>query len=601
MSTPPTPHLPDPVAAAGHLLEIAERSRRLVAEFMARNAEHFGEPLKADPYGIVSGFAEASRKMWSNPAALATNLATLWWDHLTLWQRTSARLVFGVRSDPLVSAKGDRRFKDPAWDENPVFDFIKQSYLLTAQWMQAEIATIPDMDPQVLRKVEFYTKQFVDAMAPTNFVLSNPQVLRATIESGGENLFKGLENLLGDLERGHCDLRISMTDYGSFEVGGNIACTPGKVVFRNDLMELLQYSPTTQDARKRPLLVVPPWINKFYILDLGAKKSFVRWAVAQGHTVFVISWINPDASLAHKRFEDYLGEGVVAALDAIEAHTGEPSVNAIGYCLGGTLLASTLAWLTAKKKANRIASATVLTTMLDFSEPGELNVFLDDGQVTALEVEMDRTGYLDGSKMATAFNMLRANDLIWSFVVENYLLGKTPFPFDLLYWNSDSTRMPAAMHSFYLRKMYLENRLAQPKGITLAGVPVDLRAVKTPAFFLSAREDHIAPWTSTYLGTHLLGGPKRFVLAGSGHIAGVVNPPEANRYGYWTNDDTPWEADAWLAGAKENAGSWWSEWDRWVAGHSGGTVPARMPEEGRLPILGDAPGTYVKIRDVTGG
>jgi polyhydroxyalkanoate synthase len=425
--------------------------------------------------------------------------------------------------------------------------------------------------------------------------MTNPEVLRKTAETGGENLLKGLNNLLSDLERGKGKLHIKMTDTDAFRVGENIGVSPGKVVYQNDLMQLIQYTPATETVLKRPLLICPPWINKFYILDLRPKNSFVRWAVSQGHTVFVISWVNPDAKLAEKGFEDYMTDGYLAALDAIEAATGQREVNAIGYCLGGTLLGSTLAYMAAKGD-DRIKSATFFVAMLDFAEAGELGVFIDEEQLRALEGKMNKRGFLEGSEMATTFNMLRANDLIWSFVVNNYLLGNEPFPFDLLYWNSDSTRMPAKMHSFYLRKMYQENLLATPGGISLNGVPIDLGTIKTPAYFLSTREDHIAPWKSTYRGTQLLGGKKRFVLAASGHIAGVVNAPESGKYSHWVNTALPPDPEAWFHGATEIAGSWWPDWQRWVTALGKEHVPARVPGDGKLTPIEDAPGSYVKVR-----
>ncbi|MDD9875877.1 MAG: class I poly(R)-hydroxyalkanoic acid synthase, partial [Magnetovibrio sp.] len=413
-----------------------------------------------------------------------------------------------------------------------------------------------------------------------------------TIESGGENLLKGLENLLEDLEEGGGNIKIKMTDAEAFTVGENIATAPGKVVFRNDLMELLQFDPSTDEVAKTPLLIVPPWINKYYILDLREKNSFIRWAVDQGHTVFVISWVNPDAELAAKSFADYMLEGPVAAIDAVEKATGEKKVNCIGYCIGGTLLASALAYMTAKGTDKKVNSATFFTTMVDFEDAGELGVFIDEEQLTSLEKKMNERGYLEGGEMATTFNMLRSNDLIWSFVINNYLLGKDPFPFDLLYWNSDSTRMPAAMHSFYLRKMYLENKLVEPGGIELDGVKLDLRDIKVPSYIVSTREDHIAPWKSTYRATQLYSGKTRFVLAGSGHIAGIVNPPSKPKYGYWTNDKLPETADSWLGGAEAHDGSWWPDWDKWTKKLSGKTkVPARVPGAGQLKVLADAPGT----------
>jgi polyhydroxyalkanoate synthase len=430
-------------------------------------------------------------------------------------------------------------------------------------------------------------------MAPSNFALSNPVVLRETIDSRGENLVRGLNNLLTDLENSDGQLRIRMTDPDAFTLGENIAVAPGQVVYQNDLIQLIQYTPTTEQTHSRPLLIVPPWINKYYILDLQPKNSFIKWAVGQGYTVFVISWANPDTELAAKTFDDYLLEGPLAALDAIEQATGEAEVTAVGYCLGGTLLACTLGYMAAKGD-ERIKAATYLASMIDFSEPGDLGVFVDEDQLEALEERMSDKGYLEGSDMANTFNMLRANDLIWAFVVNNYLMGRDPFPFDLLYWNSDSTRMPAAMHSFYLRKMYIENKLIEPGGLTLAGQPIDITRIKTPTYMLSTREDHIAPWASTYAATQLYGGPVSFVLAASGHIAGVINPPDANKYSHWKNPKCPATAEAWLEGATEQEGSWWQDWDKWNARKSGKKIPARQPGDGKLAIIEAAPGSFAK-------
>jgi polyhydroxyalkanoate synthase len=491
----------------------------------------------------------------------------------------------------------DRRFKDDAWRENEVFDFIKQSYLLSARFFQNVVGGVDGLDNKTAQKVDFYTRQFVDAMSPSNFLLTNPEVLRKTAETGGENLLKGLSHLLADLERGKGQLRIRMTDDSKFWVGENIAVTPGKVVYQNDLMQLIQYAPTTEKVLKRPLVIFPPWINKFYILDLRPRNSFVKWATDQGHTVFVASWVNPDEALAEKGFEDYMQEGVYAALDAIEQATGERQVNAIGYCLGGTLLATTLAHMAAKRDT-RIKTATYFVTMIDFKEAGELGVFIDEEQLSALEEKMGKRGFLEGREMATTFNMLRANDLIWSFVVNNYLLGQEPFPFDLLYWNDDSTRMPARMHSFYLRRMYQADDLVKPGAIELLGVKIDLRKIKVPSYLISTREDHIAPWKSTYRATQIYGGPVRFVLAASGHIAGVVNPPESGKYSHWINETLPPEPDEWFQGATELAGSWWPDWHRWVTAQDKAAkdqVPARLPGSGALPALEDAPGSYVKV------
>jgi polyhydroxyalkanoate synthase len=590
--------LPDPVALSHNMAEIAERSQRLVAEFLQRQqpseAGAGGGIGMGDPLNIGTAFFEMTARMMADPAKLMQAQISLWNDYLTLWQRTTQRFL-GGEAEPIVEPpKGDRRFRDAAWNDNTLFDFIKQSYLLTARWMQSTVKDVEGLDDKTARKVDFYTRQFVDAMAPSNFLMTNPEVLKATLDSGGENLVKGLQNLLDDLDRGKGRLAIRMTDMDAFRIGENIAVTPGKVVFQNDLLQLIQYEPTTETVKRRPLLIIPPWINKFYILDLRPDNSFIRWAVDQGHTVFVVSWVNPGEDLAQKTFEDYMIEGPLAALDAMEAATGEREANVIGYCLGGTLLAATLAYMTAKGD-DRVKSATYLVTMVDFAEAGELSVFIDEEQLAALEERMKTHGYLEGRDMATTFNMLRANDLIWSFVVNNYLLGKDPFPFDLLYWNADSTRMPAAMHSFYLRNMYQENKLAEPGGISLAGIPIDLTSVKVPSFLLSTREDHIAPWKSTYAATQIYGGPVKFTLSASGHIAGVVNPP-GSKYGHWENTKTPATPDRWLESAKMVADSWWPSWEKWVAKFGGGSVKARVPGDRKLKVIEDAPGSYVRVR-----
>jgi polyhydroxyalkanoate synthase len=585
--------LPDPELVRRTMTDIAERSQRIMLGWLKRQSAEQPEARgSADPFNIGAAFIEMTTRLMSNPARLMQAQMGLWQDYMALWQNTTRRIM-GLGNEPVIQADPrDRRFKDGAWQDNEIFDFIKQSYLLSARFVQEVVKDVDGMDPKVAQKVDFYSRQFVDALSPSNFVLTNPEVLRKTVETGGENLLKGLTNLLADLERGRGKLRIRMTDVEAFKLGENIATTPGKVVWQTPLMQLIQYA-TTETVLKRPLLIIPPWINKFYILDLRPKNSFVRWAVAQGHTVFVVSWVNPDEELAAKDFGDYMEEGILAALDAIEATTGEKAINAIGYCLGGTLLACTLAWM-AVKKDRRIKSATYLVTLLDFSEAGELGVFIDEQQIQALEEKMNKRGYLEGSEMAQTFNMLRANDLIWSFVVNNYLLGNEAFPFDLLYWNSDSTRMPAAMHSFYLRNMYQRNLLKELGGITLKGVPIDLSLVNLPTYMLAAREDHITPWKSTYRGLKYVKGTKRFVLAASGHIAGVVNSPDSGKYSHWVATSTPAEPDAWEASATEMSGSWWPDWQRWVSRLSAETVPSREPG-GAVPAIEDAPGSYVSV------
>ncbi len=584
---------PDPQQVVANFTEIAEQSQRLVQAFIERQRQDtFQIP---DPGIVAKSFLEMTHHMLADPRRMMEAQTSFWQNYLELWYATSRRML-GQTAAPVIEPEtGDKRFKDDEWAENAVFDFIKQSYLLAARSIQDSVSDVEGLDPKTAERVDFYTRQFVDAMAPTNFVMTNPRVLNATLESGGENLVRGLRNMLSDLDRGKGQLRIKMTDLEAFELGKNVAVTPGKVVFQNELFQLLQYDPTTEEVFKRPLLIVPPWINKFYILDLRPKNSFIKWVVDKGFTVFVMSWVNPDERLADKDFEHYLSEGTLAALDAIQQATGERDVNAVSYCLGGTLLLCTLAYMAAKGD-DRIKSATCFTSMSDFEEPGELSVFIDEEQLDLIDQHMEEKGYLEGTHMAGVFNMLRANDLIWSFAINNYLLGKDPFPFDLLFWNSDSTRMPKRMHRYYLRNMYQHNRLREPGGITLLGEPIDLSKIKTPVYFLSTKDDHIAPWTSTYAGTQLVGGSVKFVLGGSGHIAGVINPEGSNKYGYWTNSKLPPDPHEWLSGAKENPGSWWPDWFKWVRPKSGTQVPARKPGDGQLQALEDAPGCYVKVR-----
>ena len=588
---PETQSPPDPAQSAKVFAEVAERSSRLMAEFLQRQAGGNGVAY-SDEFGIARAFMDLSASMLANPWKLAEMQTKMFWDHVALWQSTTLRMLGEDTQRVAEPAKGDTRFREADWQDQFLFDYIKQSYLIAARHMHDAVSSVEGLPEETQKKVNFYTRQYIDALSPSNFALTNPQVLRETLRSGGQNLLNGLNNLLADIEHGG----IRMADEKAFKVGVNVATTSGKVVFQNDLMQLIQYAPSTGTVSRRPLLIMPPWINKYYILDLREKNSFVRWAVDQGHTVFVISWVNPDGRYADKTFENYMFEGPLAAIDAIGKATGENRVNVIGYCLGGTLLGATLAWM-AEKGDERAASATFLASLLDFSIPGELGVFIDETQVENLERRMNERGYLEGSEMAATFNMLRANDLVWSFVVNNYLLGKDPFPFDLLYWNSDSTRMPAKMHSFYLRNMYLANRLKEPGGITLGGVPIDLGKIAIPAYFVSTLEDHIAPWKSTYKGARILSGSKRFVLGGSGHIAGIVNPPSAKKYGYWTGSELPESAEEWQAGASRNEDSWWIDWQAWIAGLNGpDLVPARVPGRGALPALEDAPGSYVSVR-----
>jgi polyhydroxyalkanoate synthase len=578
---------------ARNMLTVGVKSQQLLVDFVARMARRdTAAPL--DPLNISGAMLNLVKAMGGNRDQVAQAQAEWWNNVMTLWESTARRMLGGEAPSVVEPAPGDRRFRSDEWKQNEIFDFIKQSYLLTANAMQDMVGKLNGLDEKERGRVAFYTRQFADAFAPTNFPLTNPDVLKATIASNGENLVKGLDNLLADIERGQGELSIRQSADG-FVIGENIATAPGKVVFRNDVMELLQYSPSTGEVYERPLLIFPPCINKFYIIDLRPENSFVRWLTAQGYTVFLVSWVNPDADMADAGFEEYMKGGIFAALDAVEKATGVKDPNCVGYCIGGTLLAATLAYMAARGD-DRIHSATFWAAQTDFSEAGELSVFVDEAQLEALKAKMDSEGgVLPGSKMAGAFNMLRANDLIWSFVINNYLLGKQPMPFDLLYWNSDTTRMPEKLHLSYLRQCYKENALATGK-MELAGVRLDLSKVKVPVYLQSAREDHIAPATSVFKSTQLFGGPVRFIIAGSGHIAGVINPPAAKKYQYWTNDKGAKDIEAWRAGSTEHAGSWWPDWDKWLSKLSGKKIPARKPGDGGLKVMGDAPGTYVKVK-----
>jgi poly[(R)-3-hydroxyalkanoate] polymerase subunit PhaC len=583
----------DPAEFTQNMMRVGLQSQRLLADYLKRHSSGSSSgPF--DPLNLSGTFMSLAKAMAANPGAIVEAQFELWRDFMGLWESTARRML-GGEGTPVISPKpGDKRFKDKDWQENQVFDFIKQSYLLTANWLQNTVGKVELDDPEVRRRVDFYTKQFADAIAPTNFVLTNPEVLRATMNSNGENLVKGLENLLDDFDRGGGQLDIRQSA-DAFTPGTNIAITPGKVIFRNELLELLQFEPTTAEVHERPLLIFPPWINKFYILDLRPENSLIKWLVARGYTVFVVSWVNPDKRLAMKSFEDYMRDGMFAALDAVEQATGVRDPNVVGYCIGGTLLGATLAYMAAKND-NRVHSATFWAAQVDFSEAGDLSVFIDEAQLEALQQQMEAAGgVLEGKRMATTFNMLRANDLIWSFVINNYMLGKQPLPFDLLYWNSDTTRMPEKMHLFYLRECYKNNSLSTGK-MVLGGIKLDLSRVKVPVYLQSAKEDHIAPYRSIYKATALYKGPIRFILAGSGHIAGVINPPQAKKYQYWTNDALSPTVEKWLAGAKEHPGSWWPDWDAWLSKLSGKKIPARKPGDGKLKPLGNAPGSYVKVK-----
>ena len=573
---------------------LAEKSQRVVQAFAERQADEGGFSI-VDTQSVSRAFMDLMAKMASDPVKLAEAQMRLWQDSVQLWQAMAQRMMGQPAAALAEPEKGDRRFKDQSWNEELAFDYIKQSYLLTSRWVQSTVGGVDGLDPKNKEKVDFYTRQFLSALSPSNFAMTNPAVLKKTTESGGENLLHGLENLLDDLERGRGRLKISMTDDAAFEVGKNVAASPGKVIFQNELMQLIQYEPTTGTAHKRPLLFVPPWINKFYVMDLQPKNSLIKWAVDQGHTLFVISWINPRKELAHKDFEDYMREGPLAALDAVQQATGEREINVLGFCIGGILMVATLAYLAAKGD-KRVNSATFLATMVDLQDVGEVSVFIDEEQLRSLEAHVGEKGYLEGHHMADMFNMMRENDLIWSFVVNNYLMGRDPMPFDLLYWNSDSTRLPATMLVTYLKKIYRDNGLMKPGHLVLDGEPIDIDKIKTPTYVLCTKDDHIAPWVSSYPMTRRFAGPVRFVLGASGHIAGVVNPPAANKYCYWTNSKAPATPAEWFDGAERHEGSWWPDWGRWLARKGGPKVPARVPGDGKLKPLEDAPGSYVKVR-----
>ena len=518
--------------------------------------------------------------------------------YLDLWAGAVKRMA-GEQPEPVVAPDPrDKRFSDPEWSQNQFFDFLKQAYLLTAQWTDRLVKDAAGIDEHTRKKAEFYVKQIANAISPSNFVLTNPELLRETLSSNGENLVRGMHMLSEDIKAGQGVLKIRQSDPSMFDVGKNLATTPGKVVFQNELMQLIQYQATTKNTLKLPLLIVPPWINKFYILDLAPEKSFIKWCVDQGITVFVISWVNPDARLASKSFEEYMREGVITAINTVEAITGEKQLNAIGYCVGGTLLAITLAYFAAKKQ-NRVKSATLFTAQVDFTYAGDLMVFVDEERIRQLETHMKEQGYLEASRMANTFNMLRSNDLIWPYIINNYMRGKKPLPFDILYWNSDATRMPAANHSFYLRNCYLDNKLTKGE-MEIADIRLDLRKVTVPVYNLATREDHIAPAKSVLYGSQYFGGPVKYVLAGSGHIAGVVNPPSKPKYQYWTGDKPNGESvETWMKSAAEHPGSWWPDWLDWLKALDAETVSARKIGGGKFKPIEDAPGSYVKVKSWT--
>jgi len=577
-----------------NLLRLFELSGRVLTEFIER------ADVKSGPYTAAAEITEATntltdltQRWFADPTAFAEAQGLLVRSYADLWNNAVQRML-GQEVTPVAEPEpGDNRFKDPEWSQNPYFDFWKQAYLITSRWADDLLDKTEGLDERTRQKAEFYLRQVSSALSPSNFPMTNPEVLRETFKSNAENLVKGMSYLAEDMSRSGDLLRISQTDASAFEVGRNLATTPGKVVYQNDLFQLIQYAPSTEKVRERPLLIVPPWINKFYILDLAPAKSLIKFLVDQGLTVFMISWVNPDEGLSHKSFEDYMQEGILTAADAVKRETGVEQCNVVGYCVGGTLLATTLAYLAARGE-EPFTSASFLATQVDFTHAGDLLLFTDAEQLEALNELMSERGYLDGSRMANVFNMLRPRDLIWPYIVNNYLLGKKPFPFDLLYWNQDSTRMAAANHNFYLSEFYGANRLAD-RQMTLAGTRLDLGKVKLPVFELATREDHIAPAKSVFAGARLFGGPVEFVLSGSGHIAGVVNPPGKVKYQYWTNATPEKSLEEWIATAEEHPGSWWPHWAQWLAERSGDLIEPREPGK-TLGVIEDAPGSYVKAK-----
>jgi polyhydroxyalkanoate synthase len=593
-AAPATP-LPNIEALSRNIGRAVEEGGKLLAAYLnpieSRGAKKAPGDEVAD---IVTTLGRVAEYYASDAKRAFEAQASLSQQFFSLWAATMRRLG-GEDAPPVASPEpSDKRFADPEWRSNPYFDFIKQAYVLTTRWADDLVKRADELEPHTREKAAFYLKQVTSALSPSNFLATNPELLRTTLAESGENLVRGLHMMAEDIEAGKGQLRIRQSDARKFKLGVNMAATPGKVIFRNELMELIQYAPSTPEVFQRPLLIVPPWINKFYVLDLNPEKSFIRWAVAQGLTVFVISWVNPDERLADKGFEAYMREGIFAALDAIEAATGERVVTAIGYCVGGTLLAVALAFM-AEIGDIRISSATFFAAQVDFTDAGDLKVFVDAERLKSMEQRMAEAGYLDGAEMANAFNMLRPNDLIWSYWVNNYLKGKEPMAFDLLVWNADATRMPAANHKFYLRHCYLQNDLSQGR-MTIEGRTLDLKKVTAPIYQLAAKEDHIAPAKSVFTGAQFFGGPVRYVLAGSGHIAGVVNPADKPKYQFWTNGPPQGAFADWVAAAKETAGSWWVDWIEWVIAQAPAKVTAREPGAGKLPPLGDAPGEYVRVR-----
>jgi polyhydroxyalkanoate synthase len=588
----PTPAAPDPAAVAETLTNLMQNAAAAARTTMAQAASP--KSLPYDPTTFARAMFDFNTAVMTQPTALFEAQAKNWNDWTALW-RTMGERAMGQDTTPVAApAKGDRRFSSPAWTDEPVYDYLKQSYLLAAKQIQDFVAAAP-VDEETRAQVDFASRQMMNALAPTNFPHTNPDVARRTIESGGLNLLTGLSNLLEDVGAGQG--LITRRAPNDFELGVNVAATPGAVVFRNDLFELIQYAPTTDKVYRRPLLFVPPLVNKYYLFDLTPKASYLKWLVDQGHTVFVISWANPDESHADAGMDAYVKDGVIAAMDAVEAATGEPDVDLVSYCLGGTLSAMTLAYLAQAGGAERVASATLIATLVDFGDMGEWSVFTGDRDLEAFNRYLDERGFVEAEDLTKLFSVVRANDLIWSSVVNHYLLGDETRASDLLWWFDDGSRIPARMLKEYGSQVLKGNRLKDAGGVTIDGVALDLSAVQTPVMIVALKDDHVAAWKNTYGGRRFFGGPTRFLLGGSGHNAGMINPPAANKHGYWVNDDAPADADAWLSGAEQKAGSWWPEWQGWLdATAADDKVKARKPGSGKLKPITAAPGDYVRVR-----
>lgn len=598
MTTPREPFavpfaaMPDPSVVAETLTTLTRNAAAAVQTTLAQAAAP--RPLPYDPMTLTRAVMDFNAAVMMQPAALMAAQAQGWRDWTALWRTMGERAVGGTPEPVAAPARGDRRFSAPAWSEEPVYDCLKQAYLLAARQMQDFVAAAP-VDETTRGRVDFLARQLTNALAPSNFAATNPEVARRTIESGGLNLMTGLSNLLEDIGKGQG--LITRRAPNDFELGVNVAATPGAVMFRNELMELIQYAPSTDQVYRRPLLFVPPLVNKYYLFDLTPKASYLKWLVDQGHTVFVISWANPDESHADIGLDDYVKDGIVAALDAVKLATGEPDADLVSYCLGGTLSAMTLAYLAQTGQGERVASATLIAALVDFSDMGEWSVFTGEDDLKAFDRYLDERGYVEAHDLARLFSTVRANDLIWSSVVNHYLLGDEVRASDLLWWFDDGARIPARTLKEYGRLVLRENRLKDRGGVVIDGVALDLSKIETPVMIVALKDDHVSAWKATYGQRVHFGGPTRFLLGGSGHNAGMINPPAANKHGYWTNDAAPADAEAWLAGAEQKPGSWWPEWQGWLDAAAGDArVKARKVGSGKLKAGEAAPGAYVRVR-----